>query len=94
MLEFGAERRVLDVVDGALEPVLAVDDHPAALGAKVGVVVRPEKQIKYTVALGGDPKKSAHSLLTPLFYLSLLISVTSVTVRTPSATVKCISLPA
>ena len=65
-LEFGTERRVLDVVDRALKPVLAVDGHPAALGAEVGMVVGTEKQIKYTVALGGDPEKSAHMCCTPL----------------------------
>ena len=57
--ELRAEGCVFNVVDGAVEPVFAVNGHPPAPGAEVRVVVRSEKQVEYAVFFRCNAEKAA-----------------------------------
>ena len=58
--KLGAERAVLNVVDGTVEAVLSVNSHAAAAGAEVGVIIRAEEEIKDTIFLECRCKDTAH----------------------------------
>ena len=66
-LELGAEGRILDVVDGPLEPLVrAVDGHAAPAGAQMRVIVHPEKQIGDAIVMRGYAEYAAH--IVPPWY--------------------------
>ena len=58
LFKLGAEGRVFDVVDLALEAALLgiIDGHAAPAGTQVRVVVNTEENIKYAVPLGDCSK--------------------------------------
>ena len=49
MFEFRPERRILNVVDCAVESVFPMHRHPGAAGPQMGMIVNSEKQIQHTV---------------------------------------------
>ena len=61
-VKFSTERGVLDIVNGTVKAVLSVDGHAATACSQVGMIICSEKQVKQTVALGSDTKKSSHRL--------------------------------
>ena len=58
--ELGTEWGILNVVNRAVESILAVDCHACTPGAEVGMVVRAIEQIEYTVFSQRCRKISAH----------------------------------
>ncbi len=70
-LQLRAERRVLDVVDGALEARRAQHRQTAPVRAEVRMVVRAEEKIAHAIALRDDTAKSAHVFLLPSGWLRI-----------------------
>ena len=61
-LKFGAERGILDVVNGPFKAGLGVVYRQAAPSrAQMGVVIHPEKQIGNAVVAGCHAKNAAHT---------------------------------
>ena len=66
LLELGAEGRVLDGVDLALEARAFVpDDHAGAPRPEVGVVVHAKEHVKNHVAARRRPKEGSHQVRSP-----------------------------
>ena len=64
VLEFRAERRVLDRVNLTLVAILVVKhDHTRSTRAEMRVVIDAEENIHHHVALGNRSKKAAHEIL-------------------------------
>jgi hypothetical protein len=49
VIELSTERRVLNIVDGPVEPVFPVHRQSGPAGSQMGMVIRAEKQIKYAI---------------------------------------------
>ena len=49
VIEFGTERRVLNIVDGPVEALFPVHRQTGAARSQVGVVIRAEKQIENAI---------------------------------------------
>ena len=64
VLEFRAERRVLDRVNLTLVAILVVKhDHARSTRAEMRVVIDAEENIHHHVALGNRSEKAAHEIL-------------------------------
>ena len=64
--KFCTERGIFDVMDLSLEAFFRiVHCHAATLGAKVGMVVRTEKDIMLTVFTGNCPEETTHRCYPP-----------------------------
>ena len=72
MLEAGAEGRVLDAVDVALQTDLGVKGgHAGTVGAEVGVIIGAEEHIQHAIPFGSHSEKSTHGLFL-LFIQSMM----------------------
>jgi hypothetical protein len=49
IVKLGTERRVLNVVDGTVEAVFPIHRQTGPAGSQVRMIVRAEKQVKYTI---------------------------------------------
>jgi hypothetical protein len=51
LFKLRSEGRALDVVNGLAKAILPVNRHARTSGSQMGMIIRPEKQIKRTVFL-------------------------------------------
>jgi hypothetical protein len=63
LVELGPKMVVLDIMDGADEPVRPVNRHSAPLRAQMRVVIRAKKKIVDAINLRDNAKKTTHPFL-------------------------------
>ena len=74
LVELCPKRRVLYIMYGPVESLLfTIDHHSRPPGSQMGMIVRSEEQVKDTILLGCNTKKSAHS--KPPEFLSFFQSI-------------------
>ena len=60
-IKFGTERRVLNIMYGTVKPFFSINCHSGSSRPQMGMIVRPEKQIKHAIVLRRHSKKSTHT---------------------------------